>query len=383
MWRITNFRNPTAATIVFVGQFPPPTDGLRFVTSRLAGALGEAGHEISLANVGGRAGGRSPIFHASRAARTFRALGLIAAQTLRGGSRSCYLAADGGLGLIYSIMVAGFARLCRSRLFIHHHSYGYIAAWRPLMSLLLALAGARATHILLSDRMARDLASRYRRELRTLVLSNAAFVPAGAPAAKCAAGAEVTIGLLSNLTPDKGLYAFIEIVRLAKERGLPIRGVLAGPILSDADRSFVCSLLGELAGWLDWRGAVYGAEKARFYRDVDVFVFASTYRNEAQPIVLFEAMANGVPVISFDRGCIRDQVAGAGFVIEPDADFVGEALLALGRYGSRPALLAAHRRAARARHEEEQRIGQARIAALFAASPVTVDAGALCSRSPQ
>ena len=35
--------------------------------------------------------------------------------------------------------------------------------------------------------------------------------------------------------------------------------VLAGPILSDADRTCVCSLLEELAGWLDYRGAVYGA----------------------------------------------------------------------------------------------------------------------------
>ena len=368
-----SIRERTGAAIVFVGQFPPPTDGLTLVTSRLASALIEAGHELTVADIGGRGAVRSPLYHVSRLARIFRALGLIAAQSRRRGPGHCYLAVDGGLGLVYSLVIAGFARLCGFRLFLHHHSYGYVDAWRPLMSCLLALVGVGATHICLSERMARDLGARYRRDLRTFVLSYAAFVSAAAPIARRPARAEVTIGLLGNLTPDKGLHAFIEIMRLARERGLPIRGVLAGPILLESDQRFLRSVVGELAGWLDYRGAVYGGDKARFYQDVDVFVFASAYRNEAQPVVVYEALANGVPVISVDRGCVRDQVAEAGFVFEPDADFVGEALLALAWYLARPDALAAHRRAARSRHEEDRRIARTRIVALFAAPPVAVN----------
>ena len=41
----------------------------------------------------------------------------------------------------------------------------------------------------------------------------------------------------------------------------------------------------ELAGALDYRGPVYDADKLRFYQDIDLFVFATTYANEAQPTV--------------------------------------------------------------------------------------------------
>jgi len=269
-------------------------------------------------------------------------------------------------------MIASWARLFRFRIFIHHHSYSYIIAKRCLMAFLLVVAGPKATHICLSEGMARDLARRYRRKSQALVLTNAAFVDTSALEIQRDRRDDLTIGLLSNLTPDKGLYQFIEILRLAKERGLPFHGVLAGPIPRDSDQCFLESLKEELAGRLDYRGPVYDEDKARFFRDVDVFVFPTTYLNEAQPTVLFEAMANGVPVISFDRGCIRDQVANAGFLFERETDFVDQALHALALYHEDPARLAASRRAALARYKDERRAGLAQIGALFEVPVVAV-----------
>jgi len=77
-----------------------------------------------------------------------------------------------------------------------------------------------------------------------------------------------------------------------------IRGVLAG----DADRAALESLKEELGEYLDYRGLCTTARKALFLRDIDVFVFFPTYLNETQPTMLFEPMAHGIPVISYDKG---------------------------------------------------------------------------------
>jgi glycosyltransferase involved in cell wall biosynthesis len=226
--------------------------------------------------------------------------------------------------------------------------------------------------------MAQDLANCYRRDIRSLIISNATFVDPGKSASSFSTRRDLVIGLIGNLTPEKGLYEFIEIVRIAKARALPIRGVLAGPIVRDSDRIVLQTLKDELGEHLDYRGPVYHAEKARFFENIDVFVFPTTYLNEAQPTVIFEALANSVPIISFDRGCIRNQVGNAGRVFRGDANFVVEALLALDVYCGDPAMLAMHQHAARARYEVDRRAGNVQIAQLFDAVPSQVRPLPIC-----
>lgn len=225
--------------VIFIGQFPPPINGLTFITSRLASALMQAGYDVAAISTTGPVGNRSVFFHASRVARICCALLSIATNSFLGKSRVCYFTAEGGLGLIYSVMIAGWARLFRLQIYIHHHSFSYIVRRRPLMKLLLVWSGAEAVHICLSSGMAQDLANCYGQAINSLVLSNAAFVDLAASEPSSRQRREMTIGLLSNLTADKGLYDFIEIIRVAKQRALPIRGVLAGPIVGHTDRIFV------------------------------------------------------------------------------------------------------------------------------------------------
>jgi glycosyltransferase involved in cell wall biosynthesis len=360
--------------IVFVGQFPPPVNGLTLITSRLASALEGAGYEIAAVNTAVPASRRSILFHLSRLAKMVRAMTSIASNALLGKSRVCYFTAEGGFGLIYSVMLACCARVFGQRSYVHHHSFSYIVRWRLLMSLLLVCAGPKAIHIFLSSGMANELADRYGRLLRSLVVSNAAFVNAAVYKKRSSPGRkELVIGLLSNLTEDKGLYEFIAILRLAKQRELPVRGVLAGPSAREADRDALEAAKNELGDWLDYRGPVYDAEKARFFEDVDVFVFLTTYLNEAQPTVLFEAMAHCIPVISYDRGCIRSQVADGGYVFPQAADnAISGTVDILERYCRDPYALAEHGHAARLQFEEERRRGQGQTAELFESKPVDV-----------
>jgi glycosyltransferase involved in cell wall biosynthesis len=360
--------------VVFVGQFPPPVNGLTFITSRLAAALVKAGHDVAVANTTGPAGRRSLGFHAVRALRIIHALLLMTSNARLGRPRVCYFTAEGGLGLVYSVMIACWARLFRFRIYVHHHSFSYIVRRRTLMNLLLAWSGADAVHICLSVEMAQDLANRYGRAIKTIVLSNAAFVDASAFEPSPRKRRELTIGLLSNLTADKGLYEFVEILRLARQRALPIRGLLAGPVASAADKTALETSREELGDYLDYLGPLYDSAKAEFFKDIDVFVFLTTYLNEAQPTVLFEAMANGVPVISCDRGCITSQVASGGCVFPQGADVVSEALNVLEGFQQDPDLLVSQKRAALNHFSDEQHRALEQVASLFETTPVLIAA---------
>jgi glycosyltransferase involved in cell wall biosynthesis len=357
--------------VVFVGQFPPPVNGLSFVTSGLAFALSQAGYKLVTTNIAGPARARSLCFHGTRFLRTLHAMGSIASNRLSGKSNTCYFTADGGLGLAYSIIISAWARIFLFRIFIHHHSYNYITRWHVLMATLLAVSGSQAIHICLSSEMTEKLSDRYRRSIRSLVLSNAAFVDLALATPKSATRRQeqLTIGLLSNLTPDKGLYEFLEIIEIAKAKALPIRGVLAGPVASEVDRSVLNFRQSHLGDYLDYRGAVYGAEKARFFEDIDIFVFPTTYLNEAQPIVIFEALAKGIPVISFDRGSIASQVGRAGKMIHAADNFVLDALKVLEYYRQNPEALSNDQSSARDRYDDARRAAQYQIAELFSAIP--------------
>jgi len=75
---------------------------------------------------------------------------------------------------------------------------------------------------------------------------------------------------------------------------------------------------------LDYRGQLLGEQaKIDFYRELDAFLFPTTYAPESWGIVINEAMASAVPVLTHARGCIPDLVTGSsGLAIPVGHDFV-------------------------------------------------------------
>ena len=71
----------------------------------------------------------------------------------------------------------------------------------------------------------------------------------------------------------------------------------------------------------------------RFFSDIDAFLFPTKYRHESWGIVLHEAMAAGVPVITYDRGCTRVVVGEhAGVVVDRDGEFASVAAVQIMRW---------------------------------------------------
>jgi glycosyltransferase involved in cell wall biosynthesis len=68
--------------------------------------------------------------------------------------------------------------------------------------------------------------------------------------------------------------------------------------------------------------AVDPAKRTTLLQNNDIFVFPSRYANEAQPLVVLEAMAHEVPVICSNVGTLGDIITNnqTGFVLDDDAD---------------------------------------------------------------
>ncbi len=113
--------------------------------------------------------------------------------------------------------------------------------------------------------------------------------------------AGIVVGWVGRLTREKGPDQFLEAVaRLA----IPdVHCIIVG---DGREREALVHLAARLGiqDRVRWAGAVPGA--ARMLKALDVFVMSS--RTEGTPIVLFEAMAAGVPVVTSSVGGIPDVV---------------------------------------------------------------------------
>jgi len=116
-----------------------------------------------------------------------------------------------------------------------------------------------------------------------------------------------TLGFLGALTADKGILEFLQVVGRLTEEYQDLQFRIAGPCSDDEIRQHVRSAC-ENNSRLRYVGAVYGEAKTAFLDSIDVLLFPSTYRNEAEPFVIWEAQASGIPVIASERGCMEEMM---------------------------------------------------------------------------
>lgn len=308
----------TALRVSIVGPFPPPVHGAAEVTRWIAEKL-EPVVKIEKLPISPGDGYKGLRYHLSRIGRV-----ISAACALVVGRGPVYLSAAGGFGLGYNVLLAATARLLARRVFIHHHSFAYIDRPDLLARLMVRAAGPSAVHICLCHRMAGLLIERYG-HAHTIVVSNAAFYPPDRNPLPTLVNRPLRIGHLGNLSIEKGLDAVIAVAESLVKKGVPIQLMLAGPASDEPASALLRDARKKLGTYLTEFGPVYGAEKKQYFESLDLFVFPTRYINEAEPLVVFEALSHGLPVIAFDRGCIAEQVGEAGLVVGPDADFVARA----------------------------------------------------------
>jgi glycosyltransferase involved in cell wall biosynthesis len=200
------------------------------------------------------------------------------------------------------------------------------AVYRGLAAVLTPAAGAR-------DQLLADLGLP---AARVHVVPNGVDVPAD-PAGP--AGAAVPrVGGLGRLTGQKGFDVLVEAVGLLVARGVAVEAVVGGEGRDgDRLRAAAAGLPVAFPGFVhDVRGFLAG---------LDVFCLSS--RREALPLVLLEAMAEGLPCVATDVGDVVAAVGEDAVVVPPgDPAALATALAAL---LADPARRAALGRRARAR----------------------------------
>lgn len=325
-----------SARIAFVGPLPPPMHGMAAVSAAMVRALQERiGVDVLPVQAGTL--GRRLKRHVPKAIGAIRALAALSRAKGRG-VRLLYVAVDDGLGGLWTMIFALVGRLVGLRLYLHHHGYRYIASRTRVMGAIVRAAGPGACHVVLCDKMAGDFAALYPAATNFFIAPNSVEPASGSPPRPFSAARPITIGLLSNLTPEKGAAEFIGILERARSRGLDVRGRLAGPATDRATEELVRSKCAALGGALEWMGSVQGAAKEEFFAAIDLFVFPVS-KAESFGLVLLEALIRGVPVIAPGRGCICT-LAGleAAEIVPIEESFEERADAFIDRLGADPVL---------------------------------------------
>ena len=312
-----------------IGPLPPPAHGASVVTAAVTGRLSAAGGCVTVDTA---VPGAGPGYHARRAARHARAA--LAVLRHRRDAR-VYLTGVGGHAVLYQVGIIAVCRAAGVRAVYHHHSYAYLTRRSRAMAALVRVGGPAVHHVTLSAGMADLLRRRYPRAVAGSVCSNVHFLPspggdpAGHPPSVSGPPAPLRLGHLGNLTLDKGLGRVVDAFRSVRAAGIPAELHLAGPVADDAAGAVLRAALAELPD-VEHRGALARDEVPAFMRSIDVFLFPSTYRNEAQPLVVLEALLEGVPVLALPVGCLADLRDADGRPL-PDAATFTPAVVELAR----------------------------------------------------
>ena len=300
--------------VVVIGPFPPPVHGAALVTQHVAEMLRQL-CEVHIANMSSGHFKRALPHHFTRLMRMCAALGLLFRRSNE--IKSVYLSVSGGLGQIYDLVLVVIGRILGCSIFLHHHSFAYLNNHSQLFSVIQKAAGPSAIHICLCSQMAARLRTMYPRVGELLLVSNAALATDAQP--HRSPRNEIVIGHMSNLMLEKGIETVLDAFRHCIRAMYPVQLVVAGPTHDRTIRDLITAAQKEFGRAFDYRGPVYGGDKAKFFQDIDIFLFPTRYENEAQPLVLFKSLAAGVPVIALARGCIADDLAD-GEVTAPDTD---------------------------------------------------------------
>jgi glycosyltransferase involved in cell wall biosynthesis len=252
-----------------------------------------------------------------------------------------YLALSGGRGQAIDLLYVLIGKLFRRPIYIHHHAYIYINSPSRLSRWFLTLT-RDDNHVVLSPNMAGSLCRAYDLDAGAVrVVSNAAFYLSEEECPIASNGASpLRIGYLSNITLEKGIVEFFDVLATLRKNSVSYKACIAGPVAPDTKP--VLDRLLESSSDVDYVGPLYGEAKEQFYGSLDIFLFPTRYANEAEPLVIYEAMRRGVYVIACDRGSIGEMLRDDGGLVTPIESFISTAAARIEFLSAdRPALLQA------------------------------------------
>ncbi len=253
-----------------------------------------------------------------------------------------------GPGLLKDSLTARTIRRCGSRLVLHFHNKGVSAHQdRFPYGLLYRTLFKEAEVILLSERLYSDV-ERFVSRKDVHPCPNGIDCPA-VPTRERNAVPEILF--LSNLLPGKGVVDLLDACRIMKERGYRFTCRVAGAPSAGITSEDFARLVSErkLTDVIRYHGPLYGSEKQEALAGADMFVLPT--RDDSFPLVILEAMAAGLAVVSTREGGIPDEVEDGVTGILCDKEDPSGLADSIGRLLERPDLCREMGEAGRSRYE--------------------------------
>jgi glycosyltransferase involved in cell wall biosynthesis len=316
-----------------IGPCPPPVTGLTLFTARVIQQL-EATGPVTFWNY---SHGCQQVTLRARAKRVLRTFACAARLLWTGRVRDgrLYLSSNSQAGLPLTWMLVQIAQGMGHRIYLHHHTYGYIEKHSQPMAWIVGSMGSLGTHIVAAEQMVNDFQRQYPSATRfEMIFPSAVSIEVSTP--RSAANTPFRLGMLSNLTMEKGVDLAIATFRTLYDSDRHVTLDLAGPVRSSAARRLVDDAQASHPKVVRNLGPLYGEAKAKFFQQIDALLFPT--RSESWGLVLNESIAAGTPVITFDRGCTTTVVGDrAGLVVPRDVDYVTLAAKQIERWMDSPA----------------------------------------------
>lgn len=326
-----------ASYTLMVGAFPPPVKGMPVINAAVKARLLAAGAHLQVINLASVNLNRSLLSRLGRLPVVIRGWWCMLQLPMVHHS-VFYMSISGGWGRVYEALFLVLARFRHMRVVLHHHSFAYLYRADWLAACIIKLAGSDALHVTQSKGMATRMYRLYPAVHHVVAVSNAALLPKDTSTLvrRKTRRQPKVFGFLSNLCREKGVFEFLDVCDVAHRQGRDWYFVLAGPFQDMRTERAVRERLRELS-CVEYRGPVYGAEKQRFYDEVDVFLFPTRYRNETEGIIGLNALSFGIPVIAFAQGAIPEYVdSTCGCIVQIGADFVFETMRTMDEWTKRP-----------------------------------------------
>lgn len=233
------------------------------------------------------------------------------------------------LGLLRDSVFIFVSKLFRRRVIVHLHSGGQIrevCARYPAFARAIIKGACQKVDraVVLHPAFTEALQDLIPTE-RIVVIPNGVSDPhlathsSGLSAKK---SAPLIVTYLSNLQEGKGYRDFLEAVSLIPTEPDSVRFLIAGTWFDDSDRRKTMSWIREhkLGSAIEFLGPVVGQAKADLLLRSHVFVFPP-WSPEGQPLVLLEAMAAGLPIVTTNQGVLPEIVAhGRNGLVVPKHD---------------------------------------------------------------
>tara|TARA_B100001093_G_C26795179_1_gene1000782 strand:+ start:584 stop:1636 length:1053 start_codon:yes stop_codon:yes gene_type:complete len=292
--------------IILIGPFPKPTSGMSFINDSFFKKLKKRGkkiikldttyknHQKNLFNLLSK-----PFFMIKKFYNLI--------YYIKYKKSIVYISLSASFGKNFDLIFILIAKLFKCKLIIHHHSSKYIINYSFFIKLICFLINKSDLHICLTKKMRNEFCKNYNIK-NSISLSNNFFLNE-IKENKRIKKKLITIGFLGNIIQEKGIFIFLKILK--KLASFNIKGIIGGPIIANKD--YIKKKIYYTAN-LKYLGEVDNLKKENFFKKIDILLFPSKL-TEAEPLVILECMARGIPVIAIDKGYIKEIInKNCGFV---------------------------------------------------------------------